>query len=192
MTMTIGLLAFPQMEMLDYMYPYQVFTTAAQITETQSDKEILLVTIAETSDCFEVRDGVPLQPQATIDDHLELSCLIIPGGKAGVDLAIEGGRIAPWLEAQAMCTAILASLSTGTFLLAQTGLLNGLEATTSGEHIEELRRRFPAIDVVDRDWVESGRFLTASCSSTGVDMALHVVKRILSPEIAQATAERMK
>ena len=195
MTMTIGLLAFPDMEMLDYAGPYQVFASASSVAkENPEDPELFhLVTIGETAGCVPVRAGASLCVQYTLDDHPELSCLIIPGGMAGVDPAIDRGRIVPWLVDQATKVPVVASVCTGAFLLAQSGLLHAMEATTHHSRVDDLRYRFPSIDVIEsRRWVDSGRFVTSAGITAGIDMAIHLVERLASRDLAVATARRLE
>lgn len=193
MTMSIGIFAFPDMEMLDFAGPYEVFDSASRIGATSDGQEVFrLVVISESYDPVRVRGGAILQPQATIADELELACLIIPGGP-GVDAVIEGGAVVTWIIEQAARVPIIASVCTGAFILAQTGLLGGLQATTHSRRSDDLRRRFPAVDVVSSHrWVDVGQFVTSAGVSAGIDMALHLVERLVSVDLATATARRIE
>jgi len=193
MTMSIGLFCFPEMEMLDYAGPYQVFTTASRLASGDTYGLFHLASIGTSSDPVRVRGGATLLPETTITDHPELDCLIIPGGRAGVDAQIRQGDAVPWISAQASVVPIIASVCTGAFLLAQTGLLDGLEATTHSDHVNDFRHSFPALDVVEsRRWVDSGHFVTSAGLSTGIDMALHLVERLASRDLAVATAHALE
>jgi len=194
MTMSIGLLVFPDMEMLDYAGPYQVFATASKVTsQTQGLETFSLVTIGATLDPVRVRAGAVLVPQATIHDHPELSCLVVPGGMAGVQAQVDRGELVDWITAQAETVPIIASVCTGAFLLAQTGLLNGLEATTHQNYASTLRQRFPSIEVHENQrWVDAGRFVTSAGLSTGIDMSLYLVERLASRELSVLTAKALE
>jgi len=194
MTMTIGLFAFSEMEMLDFAGPYQVFSTASAVTNAQTGQDLFeMVTISPSQEAVTVRSGAVLLPQATIADHPRLDCLIIPGGMTGVDPLIEEGPVVDWIAAQADSVPLIATVCTGAFLLAQTGLLNGLEATTHQDRTDQLRRRFPDITVIEqRRWVDCGRFVTAAGLSAGIDMTLHLVERLADRDLAVATARAME
>ena len=194
MALTVGLFVFDDMEMLDYAGPYQVFATASRLAETESGESAFsLVTIGLSDGPVRVRAGAHVVPDATIAAHPPLDCLIIPGGLAGVDALIEAGDAVTWLTTQAEEVPLVATVCTGAFLLAQTGLLAGLEATTHYEECDALRRRFPTITVVDnRRWVNSGRYVTSAGVSAGIDMALYLVERLTTRDLSVATARRLE
>ena len=191
MSMTIGLFAFPDMEMLDYAGPYQVFASASRIAAAQTGQEAFsLMTIAPSHEAVKVRAGATVLPQASIHDHPVLDCLVLPGGMAGVTPLLENQEVIDWIKAQADTAPIIASVCTGTFLLAQTGLLDGLEATTHYTYHDELRRTHPDIKVrAQRRWVDSGRFITAAGLSAGIDMTCHLVERLTTRDLSVATAK---
>jgi transcriptional regulator GlxA family with amidase domain len=85
--------------------------------------------------------------------------------------------------------ARVASICTGAFVLARTGTLNGLKATTHWRAAAELARRYPEIDVTpDVLYVDNGRILTSAGAAAGLDLCLHLVRRDLGAEIAARTA----
>jgi transcriptional regulator GlxA family with amidase domain len=74
-------------------------------------------------------------------------------------------------------------------VLARTGALNGLKATTHWRAAAELARRYPKIDVnPDVLYVDNGRILTSAGAAAGLDLCLHLVRRNLGAEIAARTA----
>ncbi|MFC0544157.1 GlxA family transcriptional regulator [Kutzneria chonburiensis] len=82
------------------------------------------------------------------------------------------------LVAAASRGARLASICTGAFILAATGLLDGLRATTHWAAAAELAARYPLIDV-DPDvlYVDNGQFLTSAGAAAGLDLCLHIIRR---------------
>ena len=83
----------------------------------------------------------------------------------------------------------IASICSGAFVLARTGALNGLEATTHWRAAEELARRYPEIEVnPDVLYVDNDRILTSAGAAAGLDLCLHLVRRDLGAEIAARTA----
>ncbi len=88
--------------------------------------------------------------------------------------------------------ARLMSICSGVFVLAATGLLDGASATTHWRYIDELRTRYPAIDVrPDILYVDNGSVLTSAGSAAGIDLGLHLIRRDYGPEIANEVARRM-
>lgn len=83
----------------------------------------------------------------------------------------------------------VASICSGAFVLAQTGALNGLKATTHWRAAAELARRYPEIDVQPQVlYVDNGNLLTSAGAAAGLDLCLHLVRRDLGAEIAARTA----
>ncbi len=194
MSIAIGLFAFPGMEVLDFAGPHQVFTTASQLAAyDETPTTFDLTVIASSPDPVETHGGLVVLPQATTGDHPRLDCLVLPGGLAAVDALIERGEAVDWVRDQAQTVPIVASVCTGAFLLAQTGLLNGLEATTHASRTSDLRRRFPAVDVLENHrWVDTGRLVTSAGLTAGIDMAVHLVERLASRDLAVSTARALE
>jgi transcriptional regulator GlxA family with amidase domain len=85
--------------------------------------------------------------------------------------------------------ARVASICTGAFVLASTGALDGLRATTHWMVAQELARRHPLV-AVDPNvlYVDNGRILTSAGAAAGLDLCLYLVRRDLGAEIAARTA----
>lgn len=85
--------------------------------------------------------------------------------------------------------ARVASICSGAFLLAATGALDGLRATTHWRTAPELARRHPEIDVdANVLYVDNGNVLTSAGAAAGFDLCLHLVRRDLGAEVAAAVA----
>jgi transcriptional regulator GlxA family with amidase domain len=174
------------MNLLNFAGPYQVFETASRLAE--STNEVFdLVSIGTSLEPVPVCAGAMLLPQVAIDDHPTLSCLLVAGP---AEPGLSGDtRLIEWIKAQATTVPIIASVGTGVCLLAETGLLDGLEATTHRDHADLMRRHFPNIDIIEsRRWVNAGQFVTSAGFSAGIDMAIHLVERMTSHTLAVATA----
>jgi transcriptional regulator GlxA family with amidase domain len=85
--------------------------------------------------------------------------------------------------------ARVASICTGAFVLASTGALDGLRATTHWLMAPELARRQPRV-AVDADvlYIDNGQILTSAGAAAGLDLCLHLVRRDLGAEVAAGTA----
>jgi transcriptional regulator GlxA family with amidase domain len=85
--------------------------------------------------------------------------------------------------------ARVASICTGAFLLAATGLLDGRRATTHWLAAGELAKRFPNVDVDPNVlFVDEGTVLTSAGATAGVDLCLHIVRRDYGAAVAAAAA----
>jgi transcriptional regulator GlxA family with amidase domain len=85
--------------------------------------------------------------------------------------------------------ARIASICSGAFVLARTGALNGLKATTHWAAAQELARRYPEVDVnPDVLYVDNGNLLTSAGAAAALDLCLHMVRRDFGAEIAAQAA----
>ena len=192
--MNVGILVFDDVELLDMAGPYEVFTTASRVlarTQPPGAPALFSVTtLAQRPGPARARAGLRLQPDHDLFTHPPLDCAIVPGGVVDAEL----GQAEPmaWIAAQARTARILASVCTGALLLAQAGVLDGLEATTHWEDLEALRALRPAVRVQGGvRWVDQGRIVTSAGIAAGIDMSLHLVQRLHSADLAVRTARQM-
>lgn len=194
MTLAVAILLFPDVEVLDFAGPYEVFTTASRVHgRQQADSEPLfrVFTVAEHEGLVRARAGLEVRPDFSLTAHPAPDVLIIPGGVVDAELAKP--EVIRWIAAQAGHARLTASVCTGAFLLAQAGLLGGRTVTTHWEDIADLRTRFPDLTVrEDCRWVDEGTIVTSGGISAGIDMSLHLVARLAGRELAVATARQME
>jgi len=192
--MTIGILIFDDVEVLDFCGPFEVFASATAAGQSPRDERRLfrVLTIAEENRIVRARGGLLIQPHHTISDHPPLDILVVPGGY-GTRRELSNPVVLDWIAAQDRQTRLTTSVCTGAFLLAANGLLDGKRATTHWASIDWLREHYPAIDVrADERVVDEGRIVTSAGVSAGIDMALHVLARLHGQEVAAGTARGME
>jgi transcriptional regulator GlxA family with amidase domain len=181
------------MEVLDFAGPFEVFATAARLrARQQPDAPALfeVVTVAEHMRTVRARGGLMVAPHFTIDSHPQTDILIIPGGNIATELA--KGAVIAWIADAAKSARITASVCSGAFFLAKAGLLDGREATTHWEDLEDLQSQNPQVLVrKDRRWIDTGSIVTSAGISSGIDMSLHLVSRLAGEELAVQTARQM-
>jgi AraC family transcriptional regulator, transcriptional activator FtrA len=86
----------------------------------------------------------------------------------------------------------LMSICSGSFLLAEAGLLDGLKATTHWLHADEFRTRYPKVDFEPNVlYVDEGQILTAAGSAAGIDLGLYVIRKDFGTEIVNKIACRL-
>lgn len=192
---TVGILVFDGVEVLDFCGPFEVFATTVMPGADPLDeaaRPFRVLTIAEKAGAVRCTGGLLVQPHHTIADHPPLDILVVPGGY-GTRREVSNDRLLDWIAGQNERTELTTSVCTGTFLLAARGILDGLPATTHWASIERLRMTYPAVEVREGvRFVDNGRVLTSAGVSAGIDMALHVVGRLLGEEVASTTARRME
>ncbi|GAA1992108.1 AraC family transcriptional regulator [Nocardiopsis rhodophaea] len=116
--------------------------------------------------------------------------IVVPGYEGFLDEPPEDAVAA--LRSAAKSGVRIASVCTGAFLLAASGLLDGGRATTHWRYAAELARRHPAVEVDPAVlFVDNGQVLTSAGVASGLDMCLHLVSRDYGASAAAATARRL-
>jgi transcriptional regulator GlxA family with amidase domain len=124
-------------------------------------------------------------PDHTWDTAPPFDVLIYPGGR-GTRAHIGDDEIKSWVRDLAAAGTLLASVCTGSLVLADAGLLDGLPATTHWGSLDTLEKLGTGIEVRPDDrFVDNGAVVTAAGVSAGIDMALHLVARLHSPQRAR-------
>ena len=194
MLYTVGIYIFDEAEVLDFAGPFEVFSTASRVQsrlqpDTPPAFEVFL--IADTTRLVRARGGFMVQPHYNITNHPAIDVLIVPGGVVTAEL--ERAEITHWIGRIAASSGITASVCTGSFLLAQAGLLQNRRATTHWEDIGDLRAMFPEVKVeTETRWIDTGPVVTSAGISAGIDMSLHLVARLAGDESAIKTARQME
>ena len=194
MTLQVAILLYPDVEVLDFAGPYEVFTTASRVHGRRSpgaEAPFRVCTVAAQRGPVRARAGLDVVPDHTFDDHPSVDLLVVPGGVVTAEL--QRAATIDWIARVHTTTTITASVCTGAFLLARTGLLHGLSATTHWEDIDDLRAFAADTRVLEgRRWVDEGRIVTSAGISAGIDMSLHLVERLDGRDLAVATARQME
>ena len=190
----VGILIFPEVEVLDFCGPFEVFSVTrldeARRRETASPFEVLLV--SERAAPLRTTGGMEVIPHHTLTSCPRLDVLLVPGGW-GTRSEVGNRRLIDCIGHRGAAAETLAAVCTGSFLLAQAGLLDGRRATTHWRSLERMRDTYPKVTVVtDRHWVEDGNIVTSAGISAGIDMALRLVARYCGEPIARATARHME
>ena len=191
--LTVGILIFDEVEVLDFCGPFEVFSMARPLGESSDDRRLFkVVTIAEEDRIISCRGGLLVKPHATIENHPKLDILVVPGGR-GTRRAMHEQHLLEWIAQQDQQTQLTTSVCTGAFLLAELGLLNQHRATTHWGSVEWMRQQYPAVEMLaDARVVDEGHIITSAGVSAGIDMSLHVISRLHGEEVAAQTARYME
>ncbi|NNN31130.1 helix-turn-helix domain-containing protein [Streptomyces sp. S3(2020)] len=181
---------FDGVQSLTFSGPADVFCAANAATEpdpasgTASGYEVL--TASRGGAAVRTSSGLRVVPDLAFEDVTDVHTVILPGTE-GIPVLDEETVAA--IGVLAGRARRVASVCTGAFLLAATGLLHGRRAATHWEHAEELRRRHPAVEVHVRDTVvRDGPVTTAGGIASGVDLALALVEEDMGREAAHTVA----
>ncbi|WP_426443444.1 GlxA family transcriptional regulator [Bradyrhizobium genosp. P] len=182
-------LAYPAVQLLDVTGPLQVFASANALMSKDSSAEPYTVRIVGNGGpMVEASAGVGLAVHPLPAADAAVDTLVIPGGD-GVNAAAADPVLVDWVRKRAGQARRTASVCTGAFLLAASGVLDGRRAVTHWGFCAELARRFPAVSVeTDPIFVRDGSFWTSAGVTSGIDLALALVEEDLGRAAALAVA----
>ena len=124
-------------------------------------------------------------------DMVSMADLIVVPGWKGIEVPVPGRLLARLRDAWHR-GARLASICSGAFVLAATGLLDGRRATTHWRYADALQAAYPCISVDSEVlYVDEERLLTSAGSAAGIDLMLHIVRKDLGAEAANSVARRL-
>jgi transcriptional regulator GlxA family with amidase domain len=192
--LSTGILIFDDVEVLDFCGPFEVFS-AARLGEPRRREEpspFDVFTVAETPAPITATGGLRVLPTHSFETCPPLDLLVAPGGW-GTRREVDNPRVIEWIAKQAKGAKLVTSVCTGSFLLAQAGLLAGKRATTHWASLDRMRAAFPTVLVEGAlHWVDSGTVLTSAGIAAGIDLALVVVAKCFGESVARATARHME
>ena len=181
----VAILIFEGMELLDFAGPGEVFALA------DGGRTFDVFTVAASSAPVVSQRFVTITPRYSFADCPRPDILIVPGGTTRIPQADE--ETIQWVKRTAENAEVALSVCTGALILAQAGLLDGLEATTHHDSLERLRQMAPKTKILEGPrFVDNGKIVTSAGISAGIDAALHLVGRILGPRVAAETTEIME
>lgn len=176
----VGILIFEGVEVLDFAGPAEVFIVSGY------GRHFEVVTIARSKQPLKTMGGIQVIPDHAYDDAPKLDILVVPGGA----MSNVGRTGVAWIRKTAADTQITMSVCMGAFLMADAGLLDGIEATTHSWGLRRLESAAPKCRVVKgKRFIDSGRIITTGGVTAGIDGALHIVERIYGKDAAEWTAE---
>jgi transcriptional regulator GlxA family with amidase domain len=184
---SVAVLLFPGVELLDFAGPFEVFSAAR--TDADSRERLMDVfTVAESLEAVRCNNPLTILPEYTLDDCPAADILVVPGGM-GTRSAVDRPELIEWIERRAQAAEVTTSVCTGSFLLAQAGVLEGKPATTHWASIERMQADFPELTVMESVcWVDAWPVVSSAGVSAGIDMALYVLSRLYGEGVAEATA----
>ena len=176
---TIAIALWDGVEELDFAGPYEVLTAWARMSE----RPISVRTVASSAGAVRCSHDLKVVPDSTWEDVGKLDLLVLPGGDTRPLQADES--FLERLRALAGSGTLMTSVCTGALVYGAAGLLAGRPATTHWSALDRLAAYGVEVDG-DARFVDDGNIVTAAGVSAGIDMALHLVARLESPERARS------
>ncbi len=179
--MRIAIAVFEGAEELDFVGPWEVLAAWRYLHSGEVD----VFLVADTLDPVVCAKGMRVLADRTWDDAGTIDVLVYPGGK-GTRAQLGNEEIRARLRALSQAGTLMTSVCTGSLVYADAGLLDGKPAATYHTAFPELLPLGNEIEPRPDDrFVDAGQVITAAGVSAGIDMALHLVGRLNSPERAR-------
>ncbi len=188
----IGFLGYENTNALDLVGPAEAFTSALRDNgRGTSERCYEVIIIGLTRRSFTAESGIVFQPTATIEKATKLDTLIIPGG-CGLRVPETNRKVAAWVLEKAKTTRRIASVCTGIYGLAATGLLDGRRVTTHWRFAANVAQRFPKMKMEPNAlFVKDGSFYTSAGVTAGIDLALALIEEDFGSKVALSVAREM-
>jgi transcriptional regulator GlxA family with amidase domain len=182
----IGVLVFPDFQLLDAAGPISVFEIAGHFADKISPIRVLAVTpgpVRSSSGVEIVARG--LKPSGAI------STLIVAGGW-GVRTAATCPKTLAFVRGVAKRGVRVASVCSGAYILAEAGLLDGRRATTHWQRTQHFVSAYPKVKLEpDRIFVRDGNIWSSAGITAGIDLALALAAEDFGEEVVQKTARQL-
>lgn len=201
---SVGMLVFDQVDVFDFVGPSEILSVArysAQDVQNmilgsvdEQHKPFLVHTVSETGGMVTASNGLRIMADYSIENAPQFDIALIPGGFQPVIRKLTANnRLIQWITDQMKTVELMTSVCTGTFALAQAGLLNGKKATTNRKALDILQKYFPEITVIrDQKFVDEGNIITAQGPDAGLHLSFHLIKRLMGEKAARMAADTVE
>ncbi|OYW26395.1 MAG: AraC family transcriptional regulator [Caulobacter sp. 12-67-6] len=186
MPRTIGFLVYPDFQLLDATGPIATFEIAARF----SPGAYRLVFLSKDGGMVASSSGLTMATTA-LADAPPLDTLILAGGD-GVKTPATCPQTLAFVRNTAKTARRVASVCSGTYILAEAGLLDGRRATTHWSRTKDIQKRYPAIKLEpDRIFVQDGMIWSSAGITAGIDLSLALVGADEGEAVARRVAQQL-
>ncbi len=185
----VGIFLFNDIELLDFAGPYEVFSVTSELNDHKLFKVFSL-----TGDGREIKsvNGLRVTPDYSFADHPPIDILVIPGG-VGTRAEVTKPDVLDWVAKTQQNAKITMTVCSGARFPAALGLLDGLEMVTHHTVFGSIKKLAPLTIInPDKRFVDNGRIMTSGGISAGIDLSLHIVRKLCGDDIAKKTIKYME
>jgi transcriptional regulator GlxA family with amidase domain len=182
MSRQIGILLFDGVEELDAVGPWEVLAAWAKYFP---DDGVEVSCLSRTGGSVAAAKGLEISAHHSFASAPSYDVFVHPGGQGTRPLMRDEEHL-EWVRKQREAVPLMTSVCTGALVYAAAGLLRGRPATTHWGALELLASTDPTIELRPDDrYVDDGDIITSAGVSAGIDMALHLVRRLASADRAR-------
>lgn len=175
---TLGVLVFPDFELLDLFGPLEMFGNLPD--------DIKIVLVSEKGGLVASAQGPEIMTDTTLNEAPPIDLLLIPGGM-GTRKEVNNPKLIAWIKERSDKASMTLSVCTGAALLAKAGVLDGKRATTNKLAFNWVVEQGPKVKwVKEARWVEDGNMVSSSGVAAGTDMSLYVISELYGKKTADS------
>jgi transcriptional regulator GlxA family with amidase domain len=177
---------------LDLVGPMEAFASAHMNSPKSGRDACYRVTIAALEAMtFRTEFGLTITANKCLSGIRDVDTFLIPGGR-GLRESNGQQKLTAWLKKNAGSIRRIASVCTGIYGLAPSGLLNGRKVATHWRFIADLAKRYPALTVNTGSlYVKDGKYWTAAGVTAGIDLSLALIEDDFGSEVALSVAREL-
>lgn len=138
-------------------------------------------------------NGIQVQPDGALEDVNQTDLILIPAFlPVDEPLTQKVGKISEWLIDRYRRETNIAAMCTGTFILAETGLLDGKIATTNWQFARRFQRRYPKVHLrMERILTEEAGLICTGAATSMYNLGLHLIRTFGSEELASVCSKAL-
>jgi transcriptional regulator GlxA family with amidase domain len=188
----VVIVCFPGVQPLDVVGPHEVFAGATRLlASSHKPGGYQVELVASTPGPVTAESGLVLVASHPLPRARSIDTLLVPGGD-GVFDARADQRLVSFVRRAARTTRRVGSVCSGTFLLAEAGLLDGRTVTTHWRRAGQLADEYPELRVdADPIYIHDDTIWTSAGVTAGIDLALAMVEQDHGPDLAQTIARHL-
>jgi len=180
MSLSVGILIFDDVEELDFVGPWEVYSYAFK---TKDDCRVM--TISQSGETVTCAKGLRVIPDYSFETAPKLDIILVPGGQ-GTRREVDNPDLIDWIAKVAPDCDWVTSVCTGSLLLHEAGPAKGKRVTTHWNFVETLRGRGEITVLDDVRFVRDGNLVTSAGVSAGIDMSLWMLGVLFDEDFARA------
>jgi len=164
--------------------------TLSQVTHG-NNQDLVIDTVALQTKPVTMAGGITILPTAELDNIAQTDLVIVPGMWGSMAKTLrKSTQLIDWLKLRHNEGSTICSIVTGSFFLAEAGLLNNRSATTHWYHFNDFQNRYPKVKLDKTRFItsDSGIYCTGSVNAAR-DVTLHLVANLFGDTIASEIAK---
>jgi len=182
----VAFLIFDDFQLLDAAGPISAFEIAARYVPGAYESRV----IARRAGAVRSSSGASMNA-LSLGRAAGIDTLVIAGGN-GTRAAAQDGALVRFVAKCGAQSRRVASVCSGAYVLAATGLLDGRVATTHWTRTSDFARRYPRVKLeADRIYVKEGKYWSSAGITAGIDLSLALIAEDLGESVARQVAQQL-